>query len=580
VVGLQSSHGTVRPAVVGAALVLFLAACTSEEPQRAVRSPVTIVFVGRLSLPDLLSIPCLRGLAASGGAALMSPASRVHVLRELGASSPPQLRIVDAAERGDPAGAARSAAEGLCSRAEPRLVVVAGSDPRGGPAGEPALPVIVSTGIGSDATPRALISAPIDRPGLVSVDDLAATVYETLGEPLPDDVAGSAVRPVDRPAPTELYRRYLEQRRLVVPVGTVAGLYVGVAGLAGIWALVRRRRLPPWATVFASGLAISIFPLGLSLLEVGHLDHLTYLTALPFVAAVTALGSWLLLAVARQRGAGDALAVAGGGTLIALAVEWALGWSAALTPLLGGSQLDGGRFYGMPNVEIGLLLGATIAVAQRLPMAWEGAALAFGAGLFAGLPFLGGNVGGAFALCAAAGIWLGTRRGLPWWTTALLAALFAASGEVIVFAANRLSAVTTYVTRALDEANGPGGFADRYGARLRVGIDLIARNPFALIPVIGTLVLVWIAARPPSVLRGPFEAHPVWRDAVLTIGLGSIVAYLVEDSGAAALGLGFGTGVGTMLFLSLRSSIGGAPPAEPDQGERSTAPRPGDFGAH
>jgi hypothetical protein len=49
-----------------------------------------------------------------------------------------------------------------------------------------------------------------------------------------------------------------------------------------------------------------------------------------------------------------------------------------------------------------------------------------------------------------------------------------------------------------------------------------------------------------------FAQHPGWREALLTILFGSVVAYVANDTGAAALGLGFGTALGALLFVSLR----------------------------
>ena len=51
-----------------------------------------------------------------------------------------------------------------------------------------------------------------------------------------------------------------------------------------------------------------------------------------------------------------------------------------------------------------------------------------------------------------------------------------------------------------------------------------------------------VALRPPAAIPLAFDRHPVWQDAAVTIAAGSVVAYFVNDSGAAALGLGFGTG--------------------------------------
>ena len=94
--------------------------------------------------------------------------------------------------------------------------------------------------------------------------------------------------------------------------------------------------------------------------------------------------------------------------------------------MLGGSQLDGGRFFGLPNAFIGLLMGGSLYVAQRLPRT-AGTVLIAAAGLFAGSPWTGSNIGAAVTLFAAAGIWWGLGE-LAWWRTAIAAVAAIAAG--------------------------------------------------------------------------------------------------------------------------------------------------------
>jgi hypothetical protein len=232
-------------------------------------------------------------------------------------------------------------------------------------------------------------------------------------------------------------------------------------------------------------------------------------------------------------------------------LESALGWSAALTPFLGGSELDGGRFFGLPNVFIGLLLGASLYVAATIDRPLPGALVVTAAALFAGLPSTGSNLGGAVTIFAAAGLWYGIRtsgrlglRAAAWTGAA------AGLGAVAILAAHRfLASSPTHLTRFVEGES--GGVVSNVADRLGVGFGLIARNPFALIPVIGVPVCLLIVLRPPAVLRAAFASRPIWRDALLTILVGSVVAYVANDSGAAALGLGFATGLVGILYVSL-----------------------------
>jgi hypothetical protein len=387
------------------------------------------------------------------------------------------------------------------------------------------------------------------RDGVVTSDDVVFTA-SVFVDPT-TDVDGSPIRIVDGPPPLELHDRYVGSKRLTVPIGTAAAVYVGLASLVAIIALwrpdVSRRHRR-----FCASLAISVPFVALSLLLVGHLPFLTYATVIPSVIATTALATLALVPAARRWGTFGAIATAGVILLVALAIEGLLGWPAALTPLLGGSQLDGGRFFGLPNVFIGLLLGGSLYVAQRLPRT-PGTLLIAAAGLFAGAPWTGSNIGAAVTLFAAAGIWWGLRGGLVWWRTAIAAVAAIAAGTILVVVAHRyLTSAPTHITTFSEHTGGIAGLWEKFVDRLGVGFDLIADNPFALLPVIGVLVMLVVVLRPPGPLRRSFDEAPVWRLALLTIVVGSVVAYLANDSGAAAVGEGLTTSLAGMLYVSLR----------------------------
>ena len=221
------------------------------------------------------------------------------------------------------------------------------------------------------------------------------------------------------------------------------------------------------------------------------------------------------------------------------------------------TQLDGGRYFGLPNVYIGLVLGAGLFVAQRLASPVAGVSVLVGAALFAGAPAIGANLGGAVTLFAGAGLWYGLRtsRGRIGVRTIVATAVAAVAGTLVVLLANRyLPGPPTHITRFVEGQN--GGLWSTIVSRLGVGVHLIADNPFALLPVLGVPLCLWVVLRPPEPVAAGFRASGAWRDAALAIFLGSVVAYVANDSGAAALGLGFGLGLGGLLFVSLREGAG------------------------
>jgi hypothetical protein len=290
------------------------------------------------------------------------------------------------------------------------------------------------------------------------------------------------------------------------------------------------------------------------LFAAGHLPTLSYVTALPFVLAVTVAGTIAVVPLGR-RGALVAPAAIGAGVLACLALEAATGFSAALTPLLGGSQLDGGRFYGLPNVLEGLAIGAAL----YLVATWSlGPALGVlvAIALFMGLPQIGADVGGALAGFTAAGLWLGIRRRGRLDLPALgIGALIAIGGTALILVAHRyLPGAPTHATAFVE--GGSGGLVATALDRLGVGIDLIRRSPFAILPALGVVIVALVALRPPASLHPVAVRYPRWRDAILTLSLAGVVALVGNDSGPAAAGLAFGLALGGLLYVSLRVGSG------------------------
>jgi len=580
------------------ALALIAVACTcallmgSPASAQVPERDAHIVTVLDASMEDLLASPGFRGLAGSGGAGLMS--GQAVTLRDA-----VSLLVIGDEIRGGPVGVpmegltidhpgSMEAADGNASpdaidqlaEAIHRDLVAAGA---GGPelllivasdsppsnaeaAGDELAGVIVAIGTAeelaaamdrTDTPAGSLTSDSTRREGVVVTSDIPATVVNYLDATAPDEGSvGSPLEIIEGPPPFELHERYLAQRRMYVPIGTAGGIYLAIVGLGAIAALALGNHVPRNVRrIFGWG-CLSVAALATALLAAGHLPDLTYATVVPFVALVTVFGT-LAFAPLEHR---DVLLIPAGlgiAVLAYFAVEAILAWTAALTPFVGGSELDGGRFYGLPNAFIGLLIGASLWIAQRL-RSLAGFALLVAVALFAGLPYLGANLGGGVSLFAAAGLWLAIRERerLGLWRAIGVFVGVTSLGAAVILAAHAVSPFETHVTRFEEQAGGLAGVFEKFGDRLQVGFDLIARNPFALIPVLGLPIAIAAVLRPPTPLRPSLQRSPAWRDAILVTLLAGVVAYLVNDSGPAAAGLAFGLGLGGLLGVSLLSEAG------------------------
>jgi hypothetical protein len=517
------------------------------------------------TLERLLDVDGIAALARRGGAGWLAPPlddDQLSTLaRPMFLTGPVGNRNVTVVRvpRSDTAGLERGLGIIRAGTADvsngPVMVALVGTSGSAGmvAAGDDLRPVVLAVGTGRDlftasGALRTLTSDSTRRVGVVASADVLATLDGFLGH-LRRDGGGHEIGFVDDPPPFELHERYLAMRRMTVPVQTAAALFVTIAGLFALVVLWLGRKAPTGFGVLATGTAISVGPLAAALLAAGHLPTLSYASVVPFVVVVTAILVGLVLLGATRELLHPVLPL--GLVLLAfLLVEDAVGWTGAQTPFLGGSELDGGRFFGLPNVFIGLLLGAALYTASRLrPVI--GFAILLAAAVFAGLPTAGANLGGAITLFTAAGLWLPLRtRGRLGWRELAFALAVVIVGTGAVLLAHRLSSLPTHVTR-FEESAGAGGAWSVFVDRLGVGWRLIERNPFALVPVVGLLATLGAVLRPPAVIGPSLARHPAWRDALLVLLLASVVAYVVNDSGPAACGVGFGMALGGLLYVSV-----------------------------
>jgi hypothetical protein len=551
-------------ALAACALVGFglgIAPARAQEPRGR---EAYLFLVPGISFEDAMADGTLASLAMDGGAGLMTLGGGLPTEPERGIGPRPEdvlVRWLDPAKRGGIERVATTIEETVtASGAHHVLVIVASTSPSADMrlSKDQLHPLIVAEGppgelFAGSGEEGSITSDSTHRDGIVTDLDVMPTIASFLGVDPPAEMAGSVIEIIPGPPPFELHERYLAQRRMYVPIGTAGGIYLAIVGLGAIVLLALGRRVPQiLRRVFGWG-CLSVAALATGLLAAGHLPELTYATVVPFVALVTVFGT-LAFAPLEHR---DVLLIPAGigiAVLAYFAVEAILAWTAALTPFVGGSELDGGRFYGLPNVFIGLLIGASLWIAHRVRTV-AGFGLLVGVALFAGLPYLGANLGGGVSLFAAAGLWLAIRerRRLGLWKALALFVGVTLLGTALILAAHAISPFQTHVTRFEEQADGLGGVVERVWERLQVGFDLIAQNPFALIPVVGLPIAIAAVLRPPAALRPSLQRSPPWRDAILVTLLAGVVAYLVNDSGPAAAGLAFGLGLGGLLGVSLLS---------------------------
>jgi hypothetical protein len=387
--------------------------------------------------------------------------------------------------------------------------------------------------------PRALSSATSRRTGLIPNVDIAPTILGLLQAPIPDSMDGQRIRSSRQAAPFHLHRQHLEQRRIRLPLQLGEVVFVVVAGLLVLVSLVvvtkRGGLRPTWAwsvrLLILSAMALLI-PLSLG----GWLPHLTYAVVIPFVV-LTVLALVLIAQFLGPRTKIGPFAILGLIGLLVLMTDWAVGWRGLGIPLLGGTMFDGARFYGIPNAFLFLLVASALFVAWRLPARW-GFALLVAAGLFAGLPWTGADIGGAATMFTAAAVWWASRvrhRLRPLVVVEALAIVVVGVGVVLL--ANRFGPGSpTHATRFVERTGGSWSRAwAEFRDRLTVGVRQIRDVPASVIPLIGLPIGLWVALRGPGAVgRGLRAAGRGWRDVVVTLCVAGMVAFFANDTGVAA----------------------------------------------
>jgi hypothetical protein len=416
--------------------------------------------------------------------------------------------------------------------------------------------------LGGGDGPVALTSDTTRLDGVVSDVDVAPTILNFLGVPVPDEMVGAPIRASGGP-PTDLHERYLGYRGLVGPIGAailalaLASLF---SGLAMVFLLSRSVPRLAGAIAFAMLASLALFVATTPASSLPTLSHAAVIGCLLVVAAV-------VFVIALRRGRRDpraAVAVTAVAGLALVALDGVLGWPSRLTPLLGGGALDGERFFGLGNAHAGIMLAGAVLGAARLPTR-AGVGLIASAAAFAGLPFIGADLGGCLTLAIAAALWFGLRtwRSLGWRTWALVAVVSLGTVVLVTIADRVLPGGGTHLSRA--GAGGLGGTLEAFVERLDANVRATTANASAWLAVLGLPFWLVVALRRPSRVAPAVEPDPRWRDAVIVLTIAGIAGYLLNDTYGLA-GSAFAFASAAMLYPTLVSSAGERIPAVEREG--------------
>ncbi len=395
-----------------------------------------------------------------------------------------------------------------------------------------------AAGAGFDGT---LSSDSTRMRGYALSTDIAPTILERLGLPVPDEMAGE---PIETSGEVDAgFVERLEDRLAVVGPrrGPVIGvnllIWVGLAALAGVGFGTRGLRavLPLLAVTVAYLPAVLLLTAALQPSELAE----------RLLAGIGSLA--LALATLRLAPAYGALAIAAAVSVLGYAVDVVAGSTLTALSLIGPNPAAGVRFFGIGNeleaTVIALVpIGTGAALAAWAPrISPRGAALAFAlTGLVAVAAFapgrFGADVGAAIGIpigvAVAAAACLGGRRRRLLLVIGAPIVVLAALG-----AADLLLGGNAHLTRSVLEAGGLDQLADVIERRLRLSAGNFSR--YAPTPMLWACVLVIVAG---IAQRRRIEAWFATRRTAWA-GLGgaaaaTVAGTLANDSGALVLMIG------------------------------------------
>ena len=414
------------------------------------------------------------------------------------------------------------------------LLVVLQAPPRA------TVPVLLPIGIAGLGAAGALTSQTTHLDGVVAGIDVPVTILEHLRRPVPGGVRGQTivsegVRDAAALKSIEKRLRVVSGRRTAM-LGALLFTWLALVLALGIAADRRGVR----AGLRIGALALLWVPLGL--LFTAWLAPVRSVEVAIVVVGSFALGALTDRFVRWPRGPAVPAVV----SLVAYAVDLALGSPLIIRSLLGANPRSGVRFYGLGNelestltllllVGLGALLwGHARSRRSAAIIALSGAVFA----VFVGSGRLGADVGGVITI--GAGIAAATLLMLPGTLSRrrlLLAAAVPAGALVALAALDLATGGNDHFTRTILRADSAGSLWDVVTRRYTLAFNVLKTGAMPFLTLLALLGAGY-AVRHRRRIFAPLEAAPSWRAALIGGLTASVAGALFNDSGPLLLAFG------------------------------------------
>lgn len=394
--------------------------------------------------------------------------------------------------------------------------------------------------------PGLLYSGSTRRPGLVANTDLAPTIISLFGLSIPQSMVGRPVSGGVRLSEEENFAwdylfSFQEKAREVQGLRRplLRSLIFLEILAAAVLLLGSVRSAATVARLFPVLLFLTALPLGLFLWP-------GWFMATPAALAVMLISLAGLAALAycleRERPL-DGLLLITGLTWAAIMADTLSGARLALVSPMSYSPSGGARYYGIGNEYAGVFIGSSLVFSGLLHDRFNGslrlaAAMVpvFSVWLLVG-PSLGANFGGAISAAvgySVAFVGLGGLGSVKRSLVAVGAAGVLAGGTAVVL--DLLAPEPSYLARALAMAVDQGlpALGQIAVRKISMNLRLIRYTNWTLLFLASMAAFIYLIGRPGGLFPGISANHSGLKAALAGLGIGSLAALILNDSGIVA----------------------------------------------
>lgn len=427
-------------------------------------------------------------------------------------------------------------------------------------------PVIMA---GRGVQPGTVLTSPSTRrPGIVMNTDLAPTVLGHFGISTPNTMSGRPVSDIEVSDQLSylktLHEKAFFMHKFRAPVIKAYLIYIIIFVLAAVLLILLGEH--HWVrTLRIRQFIIGIMGVPLACLVLPVLGTRSPILYLAGIIAITAALTMVTLYLERRRtltGFGFFSAV----TVGLIIADLFLGGTLMKESILSYDAMSGGRFYGIGNEYMGVLISAAIFSAACALNMWPSPVTKAGAALFGlvvivtlGAPGLGANFGGLLTACVALPVVFLAFAGVRFKLRSVAAVIAVMLLLPLVFVAVdffREPGPQSHIGRnLLLVIQDPTAAFDIIKRKMAMNIKLFRYTIWSRVLLAGIGGLLLLSYRPVGVMRELKKRYPYLFSGFLGVVVTAVAAFVFNDSGTVAAATATIFGIPPLLYILLNEAF-------------------------